>query len=83
MSRKTYQLVPDTISHDMVSAMEHLLLGARSGEYIGIAFAVMLKGKKYIVNTAGEAQNSPTFVRGMLSELDDSLSYTINKYQHD
>lgn len=38
-----------------------------------IVFGVMLKRKRYIVNTAGEAYRSPTFARGIVAAIDDEL----------
>jgi hypothetical protein len=76
--RKTpFVLVPDNVSNDTVECIEQLLEHARSGELIGIAFAVMLKRRGYIVNTAGEAHRNATFTRGMLRALDDHLSQRV------
>lgn len=73
-----YRLVPDHISTDTVECLEQLLDGARRGQIIGLAFAAMLKRREYIVNTAGTAHDSPTFARGMVAALDDSLSNRIH-----
>jgi hypothetical protein len=77
MSRQPYILVPDTVSHDTVECLKTLLAQAKRGELIGLAYAGMLKRKGYIVNTAGEAYDSPTFSRGMIAALDDQLSQRI------
>lgn len=69
-----FVLVPDTISHDTVECLELLLDQARRGQVIGIAYAVMLKKRAYITNTAGEAHRNPTFSRGMIATLDDQLA---------
>lgn len=75
MSRRApFILVPDTISNDTVQALEQLLVAARKGDVIGVAFAAMLKKRGYIVNTSGEAHRNPTFTRGMVAALDDQLS---------
>lgn len=71
--RRPFQLVPDTISTDTVECLEQLLDGARRGQIIGMAYAVMLKKREYIVNTAGEAHRNPTFARGMVCALNDDL----------
>jgi hypothetical protein len=73
-----FRLITDTISTDTTAALEQLLDLARRGELIGIAFAGMLKQRRYFVNTAGTAHESPTFTRGMLATLDDSLSNRIH-----
>ena len=74
MSQPPFILVPDRVSHNTVECLKLLLQQARKGEVIGIAYAAMLKKKAYIVNTAGEAHESPTFTRGMVSALDDQLA---------
>jgi hypothetical protein len=75
--KSPYQLVPDTVSTDTVECLQLLLKRARKGEVIGLAFCAMLKQRAYIVNTAGVAHESPTFARGMVAALDDSLSERI------
>lgn len=76
--RRPFDLVPDNVSHDTVRCLETLLDRARTGEVIGIAFAVMLKRRAYIVNSAGEAHRNPTFSRGMIAALDDELSSRVH-----
>ena len=74
-----FTLVPDSVSTDTVECLQLLLKRARKGEVIGLAFCAMLKQRAYIVNTAGVAHDSPTFARGMVAALDDSLSARINR----
>lgn len=73
-----FSLVPDTVSTDTVRCLQTLLRRARAGEVIGLAYCAMLKQRLYIVNTAGVAHESPTFARGMVAALDDSLSDRIH-----
>lgn len=73
-----YSLVPDVVSTDTVECLQLLLKRARRGEVIGLAYCAMLKQRVYVVNTAGVAHDSPTFARGMVAALDDSLSHRIN-----
>jgi hypothetical protein len=73
-----FKLVSDTISNETEDALIQLLDLARRGELIGIAFAGMLKQRQYFVNTAGEAHRNPTFARGVVAALDDSLSNRIH-----
>lgn len=68
-----FRLVPDTISTDTEEALAQLLDLAKRGELIGVAFAGMLRQRRYFVNTAGEAHRNPTFARGCVSALDDEL----------
>lgn len=68
-----FRLVPDAISTDTTTALRQLLQLAESGELIGIAFAAMMKQRRYFVNTAGEAHRNPTFARGIVAALDDDL----------
>jgi len=72
-----FLLVPDTVSHDTVECLQVLLDQARQGQVIGIAYAVMLKKRAYITNTAGEAHRNPTFSRGMVATLDDQLARNV------
>jgi hypothetical protein len=72
-----FSLVRDKISNDTIECLEQLLEAARRGEIIGLAYAAMMRRRRYIVNTAGEAHHSPTFTRGMLLALDDELSERI------
>lgn len=74
-----YSLVPDAVSTDTVRCLQTLLKRAKSGEVIGLAYCAMLKQKLYIVNTAGVAHDSPTFARGMVAALDDSLSARVGR----
>jgi hypothetical protein len=69
-----FRLVPDALSTDTEQALAQLLDLARRGELIGVAFAGMLKQRRFFVNTAGEAHRNPTFARGMVAALDDELS---------
>lgn len=76
--KRPFTLVPDNVSTDTVECLRLLLARARKGEVIGLAYCAMLKRRAYIVNTAGEAHESPTFARGMIATLDDSLSDRIH-----
>ena len=68
------RLVPDPVSDDTVKCLLQLLRRAMDGEVIGLAYCAMLKQRAYIVDTAGAAQDSPTFARGMVQALDDKLA---------
>lgn len=72
-----FVLVPDTLSNETIECLEQLLMHAKRGELIGIAFAGMLKRRGYIVNSAGEAHRNPSFSRGMIAALDDQLGQRI------
>lgn len=76
---RPFGLVQETISHDTVEALRKLLRAAERGDVIGVAFAVMYKGRDYVVNTAGEAHRSPTFTRGMVKALDDHLMQLVHE----
>lgn len=77
--KSTYRLVPDNLSNETVACLEQLLTDAKDGRLIGVAFAAMYKGKRYIVNAAGEAHRSPTFARGMVAALDDELEKVLHQ----
>lgn len=74
-----FQLVPDEISTNTEEALGQLIEMARRGDLIGIAFAGMLKQRRYFVNTAGEAHRNPTFARGCISALDDELGQRMRR----
>lgn len=73
MRRPPFTLIGDDISTDTVTALEQLLAGAREGRIIGIAFGVMLKTRRFYVNTAGEAHRNPGFSLQMARVLDAEL----------
>lgn len=69
-----YQLIPDTVSHDTVQALETLLAGARAGDVTGIAYAVALRQRRFITDVAGTLYRNATLARGMVQSLDDTLA---------
>jgi hypothetical protein len=71
---KPFRLVKEQVSDDTIQALAALHTLASRGEIIGIAYAVMLKGRMVVVNTTGEARRSPIFARGMVAQLDDAVS---------
>lgn len=75
-----FQLVPDEISGDTVEALKELHEQARrrNDPIIGVAFAVMYKERRYIIDTAGEARRSPTFALGMVNMLRRHLEKIID-----
>lgn len=73
MRRRPFRLVPSEISHETVEALTELLDQARRGEIIGIAYAVMCKGRDVFADTAGEAHRSPIFTLGMVRALDGKV----------
>ena len=62
------------VETDCVQCLQDMAAAAETGEVIGIAYAVMYRGRHYIVNTAGELHRNPTFARGAVAALDDELS---------
>ena len=73
-----FALAVDAVSHDTIECLESLLADARSGRVIGVAYAVMLKRRSFLVNSAGEAHRNPTFTRGMVAALDDQLRVRVD-----
>lgn len=67
------RLVRDTISRDVVEALETLAEGARSGAITGAIFGIIVKGRSYHVNVAGSLVSDPTLARGICAALDDEL----------
>lgn len=73
-----YQLVADSVSKEVVTALEELLASAQAGLITGIAFGAILKGRKYLVDCAGTAYADPTLARGVLLALDDELQIMVH-----
>lgn len=68
------QLVRDSVSRDMEQAAIQLLEEVRSGNVVGLAFGIALRGRKYFVNVAGILAKDPTYARGIVAALDDELA---------
>jgi hypothetical protein len=66
-------LVRDSWSRDVVEFFEHGLQAAQEGLVVGVVAGVALKGRRYIVNTAGTLSRDPTLARGILCAADDEL----------
>jgi hypothetical protein len=62
---------------ETIGYLRDLLEQAEAGEVYGLAVAAMLKQRKYVTHTTGEASRNPTFTRGMLTVLDDELANQI------
>lgn len=76
-------LLKDAVSRDTVEALEQLLEAAKAGEISGMAFAVSLRGKRYVTNTTGACYRDPTLSRGMIAALDDELSGLVHTRAQD
>lgn len=61
-------------SGDSVEALEFLLTKARNGEVIGLAYIAQLKRKRFLVDTAGNANANPVEFLGMSILLTDDLT---------
>lgn len=66
-------LVHDEVSRDVREAVKQITIAVEEGHVLGIAFVLVLKRKRFMVNTAGAAAENPTETRGMLCALDDEL----------
>lgn len=73
-ARPPFRLVKRHPSPDTVATLETLLAAAKSGNLIGLAFVAMYAGREYEASTVGEARRNPTFTRGMIRALDDTLA---------
>ena len=67
------KLVHDVISRNTQIAAQEILRCIDDGSALGLGFVLVLKGGRYMVNTAGWAAENPTEMRGMLCALDDEL----------
>ena len=64
---------PPRVCTETVEALEVLLAGARSGQIIGIAFALMTNKREYITDVIGAFYTDLTLARGAVATLDDEL----------
>lgn len=71
------RLIRDTVSHDVVEALEQLTELARLGELTGIVFGCSIKGRRYMVDAAGTFARDPTLGRGVIAALDDELQHMV------
>jgi hypothetical protein len=69
------------VNRDTVDCLMLLLKRALKGEVIGLAYAAQLPDRAYIVDTAGAAQDSPTYARGMVRALDDEIASRMRALQ--
>ncbi len=66
-------MIQATVSKDTVEALSELLHAANEGHIQGLAFAAILRGRKFLVDCAGSACTDPTLARGIVAALDDEL----------
>jgi hypothetical protein len=70
-ARPPLKLVDCFVSDDTIAALESLLERARAGEIIGLAYAAMARERRFVADTAGEANRNPTYTLGMVRALDE------------
>lgn len=70
------QMVRDGLSHDTIECLEHLLIEAKAGRVIGVAFAALKPRRGHITHTCGAVTSERVLTRGLLRELDDELRAT-------
>lgn len=73
-------LTAPAMSLATIAALEYLLLEARAGRVVGLAYVAMHRGYAYSVDIAGETWKVPTLTRGMLHVLDDQLAHIIAQH---
>lgn len=73
MPQNPFRLVPDQLSHDTVETLRTLLKQAEDGLIIGVAFAVMYRGRFFVASTTGECFRNPIWSIGMVGLLDQKL----------
>lgn len=78
----TYQLIREHISRDTIEALTGLLQLAQTGAVTGLAIAVVMRRRKYLVDVCGEAYRDPTFARGAVAALDDELRDIVRSQAH-
>lgn len=73
-----YVLVPDHISRDTVEAFSTLHKGALEGLFIGGAFVVLMRRRRFLVNSCGELARDPSLARGLVGSLEDELRLMVH-----
>lgn len=77
MPRPPFQLVQHQASDDVVAHLEELLADAKEGKLVGLFYGAMYRQRVYFVDAVGEARRNPTWARGMVGDLWDSLGQLI------
>lgn len=67
------QLLHDSISRDALEAASTIKEGVESGDVVGLVFGLQLRGRRYVVNVAGQCARDPTFARGIVGAIEDEL----------
>lgn len=71
--KQPFKLITCVTAGDTAKCLSAMLREAEAGRLIGIAYAAMYSGRTYAVNACGDARRSPTFARGMVSDLHEAL----------
>jgi hypothetical protein len=67
-------VTPPAASPDLKHALEHLAQGVESGEYIGLAVVVQVRGGRFWVDVFGRMIQHTHSARGWLRSLDECLA---------
>jgi len=73
------QLVASPISDDTVTACRELLAAAEAGQLVGFGIVALLKRRRFLVDTCGEATRDPVSTRGAMMALDDCLREMVRR----
>lgn len=57
----------------MIEAVDQISQGVKDGNVVGIAFVLVMRRRRFMVNCAGVAAQNPSDTRGMVCALDDEL----------
>jgi hypothetical protein len=79
----SHELVSSQVSPDVVETLETLLLGARQGHIVGIAFGAVLTRGRYMTNWAGTVHKRPTHALGMIHVLATQIEDLIHQRDPD
>lgn len=69
----------EAYSREVCETLRVLQEQAKAGVVIGLAFGVVMRGRRYHVNVAGSLVNDPTFARGIVAALDDELQAMVHE----
>lgn len=67
------ELVQPYKSQDTIEALESLLIEAKTGRLIGLAYVGLYPARAYAIDVAGEARAAPVFTHGLVALLAHEL----------
>lgn len=70
----TVQLVQPVVDSETVGTLEKLLVDAKAGRVVGLAYVALHHGPDYSGDVVGRAKAHPLFTRGIAAALGDLVA---------